>query len=620
MSLAEEIGAELAKRLVPQSAVAESIGGLVAGALDRLDGLFSQLKPSAGLASLADLLIPSGAPSERTAYDIAERLAACLPVDRAFAAAGLSADRAAREAEQQLQQLRRADEAPSGRRTDADPAELVRQLVKALEDAGSDGKAVLGLWRMLHDMSADVTTFAAIGAPKWTNGDAQRLLREQIGKWIRNLRALGGLPKRTLIVAQEIDFELKFRFSVRLGVAAVLSAGGAALYGSKEMMGDVEELVLAGGSNMGLGVAVHSRLQRDYRARRPFDVIEQDDRVYGLGQSSLMIGTPLKEAASRPGRDELLALYIARQSLKVLEGPIPEGTPASKLARMVGWSMRDDNTNITEARIFEIKPVRGAWLGVVQEMYYRSAFNLWIAIFQDLQSIKGALGKLAGRNIDALALAIDHLYPGTSADWPEVNTARGGALSVYARGTDYTIMVTQVDALPGLVLYWNVDLPVAALKLIYDILRDVFNALANKTRRWVIEVYTWIIAIAIAMAAVLLLLELAAAGAIEALIAALARLGSVAQPVLAGIREFAAALAAAGASWTVAASADASAGVIAVRLISKGDLAPETMRIAMQIGFLKVDDIPVDAAKHLTAVVAGGFALVEFAVARPGVG
>lgn len=618
MSLADDIGAELARRLAPQSDVSAPLGNLFAGALGRLDALFVQLNPSSGMQSLGRLLIPTGAGSERSAFDIAERLAACLPVEHAYASAGLAGDRAAREAERQLQELRNPDSQSASRRTDPDPRELVRGLVAALEEAGDAGKDMLGVWRTLHEMSASLTTLAAINAPKWTNGDAIRILKEQMVKWIGNLRALGALPTRTLAVAKEIEFELQFRFSVRLGVAAVLSAGGAALYGSKEMLGDIEDVLLAGPSGMGLGTAVHARLQRDYRARRAFDVIEQDDRVYGLGQSALAIGIPLKEAAMQPGRDELLAIYIARQTLKVLNGPLPEGmTTTSRLARIAGWSMRDDNTNITEARIFEIKPVRGAWLGVIQEMYYRSAVNLWIAIFQDLASIKGAIKKLTGKDIQQLVFAMDHLYAGTSADWPEVNTARGGALSVYARGTDYTIMVTMVDALPGLVLYWNFDLPLAAVKLLYDTLRDVFNKLANKIRRWVIEVYTWIVAVAIAAVAVLLLVEAGVLGVIEAVIAWLARLGPVAPPVLEGIRQFSSALAAAGTGWTIAPAADAGNGLIALRLIPKDDLPPDTQLIGMQIGFLRVEGIPVDAAKHLAALVAAGFALVEYALARP---
>jgi hypothetical protein len=617
MSLADDIGAELGRRLAPQSDVAVPMGKLLAGALGRLDGLFAGINPSSGLASLGRLLIPQGAGSERTAFDIAERLAACLPVEHALAAAGLASDAAAREAERQLQQLRNPEASTASRRTDADPGELVRVLVAALEEAGDAGKNVLALWRNLHEMSASLTTLAAINAPKWSNGDAQRILREQIAKWIKNLRALGALPTRTLAVAKEIEFELQFRFSVRLGVAAVLSAGGAALYGSKEMLGDIDDVLLASPSGMGLGTAVHSRLQRDYRARRAFDVIEQDDRVYGLGQSSLTVGTPLKEAAMQPGRDELLAIYIARQTLKALNGPLPEGvTPASRLARLAGWSMRDDNTNVTEARIFEIKPVRGAWLGVIQEMYYRCAVNLWIAIFQDLDSIKGAIRKLTGKDIKKLVFAMDHLHAGTSADWPEVNTARGGALSVYARGTDYTIMVTMVDALPGLVLYWNFDLPLAALKLLYDTLRDLFNALANKIRRWVIEVYTWIIAIVIASVAVLLLVEAGIVGVIEAVIAALARLGSLAPPVLEGIRQFSMALTAAGTGWTLVPAADATGGLFALRLVPKSDLPPEVQLVGMQIGFLRMEGVPVDAAKHLAALMAGGFALVDYALPR----
>lgn len=618
MSLAENIAGELMKRLMPHTAdAADSVTATLASALGRLDNLFMQARGTAGLSTLASLLIPAGTPSERSAVDIAERLAACLPVDRAFAAAGTATDRVAREAEGQFDQLRNGSGVPPVRKREQDPLVIVRQLVKALEGAGAEGKAVLGLWRTLHEMSAEVTTFAAIGAPRWTNGDAQRLLREQLQKWIRNLRALGGLPKRTLAVAQEIDAELKFRFSVRLGVAAVLSAGGAVLYGTNEMVDDVKDLVLATGSNAGLGIAVHSRLQRDYRARRAFDVIEQDDRVFGLGQSSLFIGTPLKEATSQSGRDDLLALYIARQSLKVIEGPLPESTPISRLAQMAGWSMRDDNMNLTEARIFEIKPVRGAWLGVIQEMYYRCAFNMWIAVFQDLEAIRGALGKIAGRNISKLNISCETLYAGSGGDWPEVNTSRGGVLTVDARSSSYTVMVTTVDVLPGLVLYWNFELPAAALKLLYDTLRDLFNQLAKRIRRWVVEVYTWVIALVLATVGVLLLLEAAVAGVVELVVAALVRLAPVLTPVLAEIRAFAAALTAAASGWTIATSGDAARGLIALRLVPKGELASDTTLIGVQIGFLRLDDVPVDAAKHLGAVVKAGFALVDYALSPP---
>jgi hypothetical protein len=614
VSLAAALGAELARRVLPRAPPTDELSELLGGALARLGPLFPAATGSDPVASLASLLIPAGAASERGAVDLAERLAVCLPGERAFAAAGLAAGAAGREAERAWRALQ--DGASTARGAGVEPRRLLEVATEALEKAGAEGEAVLALWRTLHEASADLVTLAAVGAPKWTGPDVQRLLRQQLAKWIRNVRALGGLPRRSLAVKRQIEAELAFRFSVRLGVAAVLSLGGTVLYGTKELADDLKGIVLGEKSNRDLGNEVHSRLQLAYRARRPFELIEQDDYVYGLGRVSIAAGTRLEVAAREPGRDDLLALYIARQSLKAIDSVLPN-SPIKRTSAMVGWSIRDDNTNLTTARVFEIKPVRAAWLGVVQEMYYRSAFNLWVAVLQDLEPVAGAVSKLfdlAPRR-GAFAFPCDTLYAGTPADWPEVNSAQGGVLTVAGPWATYTVMVAQFDALPGLVLYWNFELPAAALRLVYDTLRSTLNSMVSTLRRWVIELYTWVVAILIATVAVLAALAAAVAGAaaFEALLAILARLGPLAGPAAAGVKAFREALNAAAPAWTLTATGDALQGRIALGLSPVGAPAAGVERIGVQAGALRVDGLPLDAARHFGAVVQAGFALLEHA-------
>lgn len=612
MSSASDLASALAK-IIPQNPVSDSMRVLLEGAFSSLDSTMTQLSGNAGLDSLAAMLIPRGAPSERKMVDVADRLIACLPSEVTLLAGLLDTDSVSRGTLNQLKQLwTYPNNLPQAQAGALSTDQLSRALSKALQDLGAQGSSILGLHDDLSLMTADVMQTLAVAGPGWTSSGAQKSIIKQLNKWIGRIKGWGGIAKKTSAVADEIAFELQFRYPVRLAVASVLSVGAHLLVGENELENDIKELTRGRPSSTGLGADIHRRYQKDYRQARLVDLIEQDDLVYGLGIQSFQ-GRKLGDVAFSSSHLELAGMYVARQSLKPIDLALSGAPPAEK---MLNWSMRDDNANFTDECLFEIKPVRGAWLGVVQEMYYRSSFNMWMAIFQDFSSLPVALAKIFGTSAASQHIMCEKLRPGVAADWPEANAARRGVQRFVKNGRVFAVMGASVDALPGLLLYWIFDIPIAALKLIYDTLRDTFNKLANKVQAIVIEVYTWVTAIAIATVAVLLLVAAVASGAAEisALVAALARLG-IALPaaVASGLTGFQQALQGFSKQWIITAASEATSGVVRLRLEPEATIDPTVLMTGIQVGFLRIEMIPVDAAKYFGAVVQAGLAMTGVA-------
>jgi hypothetical protein len=619
MSTADEIARAVAERIAPMGDASPAIASVLSPALAKLTQQFSELLPGDTFQRIAKLLTPSEYSPEMLAEVVGSRLASCLPDEWTLAAAGLSGGEAARTAEQEYHQ--RLDDTPDV--DDAGEQQLAPAVVRAVGDvlksAGPEIKAAVQVLPVLSEMTAEVAALVAASGSGWGSKGPSDALRKVIEKWLGNLKKIGSLAVNTRAFVEKLQLEIEFDYSVRVPVATAVTLGGLLFVGGKDLLAGL-------GSTKELGTAVHKRLQRDYRSGFPMLLIEQDARVYGLRSATFRTnGVKLSEAIRRADApDELLALHLARQSLSVLDLaygvsgsaglPIPPSV-RKELERLNMGSIRDDNLNFNFMQVWEIKPAMRAIHGVVQEFYYRASYNLWAAILRDLAliapDILKALGKVFAKSLHANQLICPQLFSGVLAAWPSIATARGGVLEVWADGKPNTILVTQLDALPGVVLYWNYDFPVVfAVKAFRDI-RDELNKRANTYRRWVIEVYTWIIAIALAAVAVLLLLEALAAIGAEALMALLARIASLREPVLAGLKLFAEGLAAAGTSWVLVAAADANAGLINLRLVPQGPVSPDVRLVTIQVGFLQLSDVPLDSAKHLGAVFAAGFAIVD---------
>jgi hypothetical protein len=612
VSTASEIAAAIA-RIAPQNALTGGLQQKVEAGLGGLDQLFSGLTQNGGLNSLPNLLIPGGSSTDTMANDIADRIIACLPLSGATLGNVLGTDTTARAAISQLQALwsdpSGSTKAPQSPVTDAN---LSKGLIKAFKDAGGDGPAAMGLHDSFSQMMADSTGTLVVASVGWNSDKVRQLLQQQLGKWINKIKTWGGTAKRTTAAAAAIEFELKYRYSVREAVATALSLGGHLLIGTNDLDNDLQELAQGTPSSATLGADIHKRFQEDYRnARIPLNhIIEQDDLVYGLSLGLAARGRRLGDLAFESPHVEFAAMYLARQSIKPIDLSLQQ-VPA--VQKMLKWSIRDDNTNFSDGCIFEIKPVRSAWLGVAQEMYYRSSYNMWMAIFQDFPTLPMAAAKIFGQALTPGAIMCEWLHGGTAAEWPEANNARGGVKPFVKGGQTFTVMTTCVDALPGLLLYWIFDLPVWVLKLLYDFLQSKANDLVNKVQRVVIEVYTWIVAVLIAIPAVLMLLAALPEIEIGALLAALGRIGVMLRgPVLAGITAFQAVLQQFSKQWNIVSSVDANSGLVRISMTPTGGSIPDgVLTTGIQVGFLRIENIPVDAARYLGTVIQAGFDLTQ---------
>jgi hypothetical protein len=95
-----------------------------------------------------------------------------------------------------------------------------------------------------------------------------------------------------------------------------------------------------------------------------------------------------------------------------------------------------------------------------------------------------------------------------------------------------------------------------------------------------------------------------------ALFAALAEGGAV----VAGLQAFALALLALAPSWAVVAAGDAATGTVALRLEPSAGSRVTAMSTSVQIGFPRLENVPIDAAKHAGALVEAEFRPVKYAL------
>jgi hypothetical protein len=422
-----------------------------------------------------------------------------------------------------------------GQAPPAPPADaaLLEQLARQL----TDQHASAGVVQMVSAMgSLPAGLLGAIGGiqpppgSRWDIERIARVIREFLVDWLHKLQSLGLPGENSKRVLKEIDMEITGPLQKRAAIAGALSIG--AVVGTS--VADLRQL-LGVDSSPRVGMEVHERLQREYRLRRPTHLIVQESIAYQNG-----LQRPLKLA--RKTDDTLLALWWARDAYVLRMRSV------LKSSMLDGSSLRDDIIDLgdlfTAGRTWEIKTIRGAAFGVMQEFTYRSMFNLCVAVLKD---IPGLHAWLRTPNLRPIHFSCEHVEPGTRIQWPEVvgkvMTVSKGA----AEGGARTILVFTIDALPGLVLYVRYDIPAAVIALVAaQIVRDLnkaadeFSAKVRTVLAWALVVATVCVlilaAIVLVLGAVLLAGELALGELILALSAALARLGAELPRMLEALR------------------------------------------------------------------------------------
>ena len=307
-------------------------------------------------------------------------------------------------------------------------------------------------------------------------GEIQRRVVSQLNRLGELLGSYAArMPlRRTVKAAAALDKEI-LTLHRRLAVAAFFTMGGTAVDlanefvedpDSAQVLRDVWEKIKRSfgrdvGSDRDLGQDIQEKLQAVYRAEYLRPVRAKNEPVYAILQENRVYvdrrnpkGIPLSLAA-KGGDGSVRALHYARQ---------PYIIALSKLDRDFENAFREDCLDIRMAELWEIKPIRGAMLGVAQELHYRASFNLVNALLQDgvellggSQSGLGVLDKLPRILSPRLRFSCpDGVRPGTSGVWDlvkrfpiiDVNLKRKGKIVPRV-----VFIVTIPDQLPGLVLY-----------------------------------------------------------------------------------------------------------------------------------------------------------------------
>lgn len=478
-------------------------------------------------------------------------------------------------------------------RPDAALAEIARQLSGEFGAPGT--VALMTAVADLPEVVREAVT-AAMPPPgsRWDPIRVARIIREHLVKWLVRLQSLGLLGEHTRKVLAEIDTEILGSLQLRVLTAAAL---GIALTELSEL-GDI----IGAPSSLWAGTEVHERLQEEYRRDRPGHTLVQESWVYRNG-----FGRPLKSALREDY--SLLALWWARDR-QVLA--------LRKATRRAGGDdrpLRDDNLDLTVGQIWEIKPVRSAPAGVVQEFAYRSLFNIAVAVLRDVPGLPALLGMGGGK---PLRFSCEHLRPGTMAAWPEALGRILVLTSRAARDGGRTIFVTMVDPLPGMVLYLRTDLPPALLTLAAAALVDDLNRLTRRLNRKIKKLLAVTAVAAVAAVAVLavaaalylavvLLPAMAVVEAVEAVAAGLAAIGArlpqlldalrrIQQQITPLVQEF---------GLTLTTRRNHAENTLVLRFdLREGTLPDQVPRTAARVGTLHFENCPLAVLATLQDVMA----------------
>jgi hypothetical protein len=386
------------------------------------------------------------------------------------------------------------------------PRDAIADLIKRLSALPGGGPPdVLSAIQSIRDIYDELWKLDAAAMPssdKWDPENVVRAIRQAILRWIKILgnEKLPNHPHFRKAI-NEVSAEISGPLVERMGVAGAFTFGGIAAYGAK----DIDDL-LRPRSNTGLGIQVHQVLQQEYRAAalRRTNVIVQESTVYLAGT-----GRPLSR--SYTGNLDLTALYWSRDVELLKLSKQPASSPSRKPAE-VDRGLRDDNLDLTIGSEWEIKPVRGAFLGVIQEFTYRTFFNLFVALLQDMPEIWAILSVLGPGGLTAVGAPLPptrhHLKPGLAWEWPElaakpIREIGGGVTQTPVQ----TVLLITVDPLPGIVLYLRFDIPAAELALVAKRITDLYQKWAKQKQK---EIRVVLVAVTLAIVAVLAIIVVAA--------------------------------------------------------------------------------------------------------------
>ncbi len=547
----DQVAGLLLARLFGDTSITEGAAPFLSGVLGdafRLGGKLTG-QGEGWLDKAFDLV---GATGTGRAYRLAEALVSAVPPDAARQMTQILSGQARTPSTVQTPGLMTAERTPKDVIGD-----LVKRLRGSTETGAREAAAALEtLGRMYDDMfELAIVSPSGPGGPsgprgpaggaglpggKWNPETVVRMVRRLILRWLKELNNQNLPGPNTKRVAAEIEAELLGPFEVRLVVGLVLTTGGIAIYGVDdltELLRGQSPAAVPGGvpgspvtprnAAAQMGTEVHEVLQEEYRSSpaRALNVIVQESTVYTRGTGQRLEQVALQDA-------NLAALYLARDVYLLRIRQALSKNP-SGLAEEVRNALRDDNLDLTMGAIWEIKPIRGAALGVVQEFTYRSFFNFYAALVQDVPSLRQILrpGKVSWATRD-------HVLPGTTALWGEV--VAKPARHIRGRVGRYptmSVLLVTVDPLPGIVLYIRLDMPVALVYLLAAFFNHVLNEIAKRAKQaaeiaMTAIAFAVIVVVALVVAAAIIFAIVEAA---EVIVAVLAELVMTLGPILAGL-------------------------------------------------------------------------------------
>lgn len=251
-------------------------------------------------------------------------------------------------------------------------------------------------------------------------------------------------------------------------------------------------------STKSIGNEVHTVLQQKYRnwlpkVPEPTPVEEkyivQDNRVYWTQTNS----EELSKLAWARKDGTLLALVFARYNEEVFRKYLGKGVIYKEI-----WSMyREDTLDLIHSSVYEIKPVRSAFAGVLQEFQYRHSFNIANGALQDLKEFNDFrnISSKITNNIKKFTAPF-FVFPGEGLMWSN----HLGPFNVQDEGKKSPVRVVfpfTVKQLKGLVLYITVTSPnlKILLALVPDLAKkfnDEIQRLAKKYAEQLEQVYVFI--------------------------------------------------------------------------------------------------------------------------------
>jgi|GEM_PF-3732587 len=340
----------------------------------------------------------------------------------------------------------------------------------------------------------------------------QKKIEEQIKKRfgrmrdiLKRLNTLLGRIKaerlKTALMMLENEFEDPKQFFERLAIGFVFSGAGLIADPVVEIFGKSRKEMP---SNKKLGNEVHEILQERYRGRLSTptsiitapvnkkyikDYILQDNQVYWSQKNS----EELSRLAWKESDGTLIALVFARYDEYFFRKFVGEGFIHKNIYSMY----REDTLDLLKSVVYEIKPVRSAFFGVIQELQYRHSFNMAHAAMMDLfESIgnKKFLLKLLPK-IKYFSSSNPYVFSGDGMLWSGYLTP----FSVEDKNGRYVAVPFSVTLLPGLLLYILLKSPALERLILLapplaEKFRDRIENEANKLAKAVQTVYYGLLA------------------------------------------------------------------------------------------------------------------------------